>query len=347
MSSDPSSRNDLLRHQSFSGHPSSFIPEQSRPDSRGSVQSEVQQQPRHQRQASTSSHHDLQTEVYYNEDGQSRKRAKVQQADWRGRSSFGSKSGDLRVTAATAASMHMHRPIPRKAAAPGSDLEPPPRVPTPVPQRTQMLSQQQQAPRVNARRSLLRQASTADSDFMSDFDNFSDTIVSSPDDDSPGNSMTADGSPLDIPSSPPVFAHIDHPQPSSPGLPTLPPPRMADSGYMSERGFTSGGVMESMEDEDDRSPTGQDDEMAAHHRSRSTQSQTFIKTENSGDAMSLNGATAPWKRIGFATELPGDMDQLPQKMMLNLPPGRRDGSQGYVNTEDDVLRELFGDAVLP
>ena len=137
------SRNDLLRHQSFSGHPSNLgglAADNSRPGSRASVRSEVN----HQRQASapTLQHPQplqqrqeilQQTEVYYNEDGQPRKRAKVMQTDWRGRSSFGSKSADLRVTAATAASMHMQRPIAKRPAAPGSNLEPPPRVPTPVP----------------------------------------------------------------------------------------------------------------------------------------------------------------------------------------------------------------------
>lgn len=346
MGLDSSSRNDLLRHQSFSGNPSTLISEQSRPDSRASVRSEVQQTS-HQRQDSTLSYRSQhttaqQTELYYNEDGQPRKRAKVQQADWRGRSSFGSKSGDLRVTAATAASMHMHRPIARKATAPGSNLEPPPRVPTPVPQRTQMLPQQQQA---NARRSLLREASTADSDFMSDFENFSDAIASSPEDDSPSNSITAEGSPLDIPSSPPVFTGTYQPQPSSPGLPTLPPSRMADSGYMSERNLTSGNVMESMEEEEDRSPDAQDYQAAAQYRPRTKRSRTFIKTEESGDAISVND-TVPMKRIGFAMELPGDMNRLPEKMLLNVPPRRRDGSQGYVNTDDDILRELFGDNVV-
>jgi hypothetical protein len=356
------SRNDLLRHQSFSGRPSNLgghAADNSRPGSRASVRGEVN----HHRQASTPTlQHPQpqqqrqeilqQTEVYYNEDGQPRKRAKVMQTDWRGRSSFGSKSGDLRVTASTAASMHMIRPIAKRPAAPGSNLEPPPRVPTPVPQRTALLPQQQIAPR----RSLLRQASAADSDFMSDAENFSDAIVSSPEDgdDSPGNSITAEGTPQEIPSSPPVFPGMHPPQPSSPGLPTFPPPgRLADSGYMSDpRGFGSN-VVESLErDEADRSPDAQDYDMAARYKSRkdNTQSQLVIGS----DGMASVHAAPPTypsegpSEMNINLETPGDMNQLPNRMLLNIPPQRkeREGSQGYVASTDgtdEIFRELFGE----
>ena len=355
------SRNDMLRHQSFSGHPSTFgghAADNSRPGSRASVRSEVN----HQRQASTPilqhpqpRQQDVtqqQTEVYYNEDGQARKRARVTQTDWRGRSSFGSKSADLRVTAATTASMHMHRPIAKRPAAPGSNLEPPPRVPTPVPQINPLLPQQQIAPR----RSLLRQASAANSDFMSDADNFSDAIMSSPEegDESPGNSITAEGTPQEIPSSPPVFPDMNLPQPSSPGLPTLPPPgRLADSGYMSDpRGFGSN-VVESLErDEADRSPDDQDYEMAASYKSRKGRPKSESVIGSDGLAtMRPAPPTYPSKGVGdmdIQLETPGDMNQLPSRMFLNLPPPRkeREGSQGYVDSvdgTDEIFRELFGE----
>ena len=357
---DSSSRNDLLRHQSFSGHPSNFgssAADNSRPGSRASVRSEVN----HQRQASTSDLHtqqqqqelSQQTEVYYNEDGQPRKRAKVTQTDWRGRSSFGGKSADLRVTASNAASMHMHRPIPKRPTAPGSNLEPPPRVPTPVPQRTVHLPQQQVAPR----RSLLRQASAADSDLISDADNFSDAIVSSPeeDDESPGNSITADGTPQEIPSSPPVFPGMNAPQPSSPGLPTLPPPgRSADSGYMSDpRGFGSN-VVESLERDDaDRSPDAHDYEMAARYTSRKSNAQSQQLVIGSDGIASVQPARSTHPSEGpvemnINLETPGDMNQLPSRMLINLPQSRRDreGSQGYVapvDGTDEIFRELFGE----
>ena len=349
MGPESSIPNEALRHQSFSGTASNFA-DQSPPGSRASVRSEVQSS-NHQRQASTPStqqQHNVQqqTEVYYNEDGQPRKRAKVMQTDWRGRSSFGSKSSDLRVTAATTASMHMHRPIPKRPSAPGSNLEPPPRVPTPVPQMNSMLSQQQQLQQPNARRSLLRQTSAAESDFMSDNENFSDAIISSPEEDSPGNSITAEGTPQEIPSSPPVFQGISQPQPSSPGLPTLPPPRLADSGYMSERCFTSSNIIESLENDPDREPDALDYEMASQYRVRGRQqSHSIVKTEGVAPARPppTYPSDAPPSEMNINMETPGDMNQLPHKMLLSLPPGRREGSQGYVNSiDDEVLRDLFG-----
>lgn len=338
MVSDSNTHSTALRHQSFSGHPSNFD-DASRPGSRASVRSEAGSS-RHQRQASTQSlpqHQPLQTEtkVYYNEDGQPRKRAKVVQADWRGKSSFGSRSSDLRVNAATAASMHMHRPIPKRPTAPGSNLEPPPRVPTPVPRMNRSQPQPQQ---LNPRRSMLRQASTADSDFISDMDNFSDAIMSSPEEDSPGNSVNAEGTPPEIPSSPPVFAGINMPQPSSPGLPTLPPPRIADSGYMSERNMTSSNIAETLENEEDRSPDAQDYELAAQFKARNgrQQSQPLIKTEGLETARPMpplfdENAQAANRHMSF-----NDADN------IAMSREDREGSQGYVAT-DDIFRELFGD----
>ena len=354
MGPESSIHNDALRHMSFSGNPSNFATDQSRPASRASVASEVQTS-MHQRQASTPSipqQYTLQqqSEVYYNEDGQPRKRAKVTQTGWRGRSSFGSKSSDLRVTAATAASVHMHRPIPKRPTAPGSNLEPPPRVPTPVPRMYPMFPQKQQAQQ--SRRSLLRQASAAESDFMSDIGNFSVALMSSPEEESPGNSITADVSPQEIPSSPPVFPGVNLPQPSSPGLPTLPPPRIADSGYMSERGFNSSNVIESFENDEDRSPDAQDYEMASHYRPRGQQSHPIVKIEDSAAArLPMSGSGAPSSQMNIEMETPGDMNQLPHKILVNLPPGhpsRREGSQGYVpsNSDEDLFRELFGDDVV-
>ncbi|KAK4505657.1 hypothetical protein PRZ48_003622 [Zasmidium cellare] len=274
-----STHNEQIRHHSFSTQPPNFA-EQNRPGSRASVRSETNtsRQPYPIPQQPQQQHIQPQTEVHYNEDGQPRKRAKVTQTDWRGKSSFGGRSADLRVTAATASSMHMHRPIARRSTGPGADLEPPPRVPTPVPQRTLLPGQRTLQP-IPAR-SALRQASMADSDFGSDIEPLSDAMTS-PEGSSPANSMTADGTPMDIPSSPPLVPGFNQPTPSSPGLPTLPPARLADSGYMSERGFNSGNVMESMEDDENRSPDAEDMEMAAHYRSRHHREESFFKTEGS------------------------------------------------------------------
>jgi len=337
MGLNSSSLNEQLRHQSFSGNPTNFV-DQSRPGSRASARSESyqpsHQQQQHHHQTSTQPI-DLQsqTEIYFNEDGQPRKRAKVMQADWRGRSSFGTKSSDLRVTAATAASMQLHRPVPTRPSAPGSNLEPPPRVPTPVPQIHDLphqRSQQSAGPR-----SLLRQASTAaGSDFMSDIDQMSEAMMSSPEEDSPENSITADCTPQEFPSSPPLFPGINMPQPSSPGLPALPTPHKADSGYMSERNLNSSAFSDQAgADNEDRSPDANDYEMASRYQARKRPQQSRIKSEGllTTAMPPPYPSDAPTSEINFAVEEPGDMNRLPSRMLLNLPPHRaRESSQGYV-----------------
>lgn len=292
-----SSRSELLRHQSFSGNASSFT-EQTRPDSRGSVRSEsysshMQQHPLPSFEQQTTQQD---VEVYYNEDGQSRKRAKVVQADWRGKSSFGSRSADLRVTAAKSSSLQMFRPVAKRPSAPGSNLEPPPRAPTPVPQRTRPAHQRMSSAVV---RSSLRQASVVDSDAISDADLMSD-IMTSPEGSSPGNSLNGEGTPMDIPSSPPIVPGYNHPQPSSPGLPTV-ASHLADSGYMS--GFRSETIMESMEDDADRSPDPEDIEMARRYQARKGPQRHLVKTEGSP----IDGTPAPFSDMQFSSDMP-DVD---------------------------------------
>lgn len=344
MGLDSSTHNDLVRHQSFSAAIPTFSTEQSRPASRASVRSEGPLS-HHKRQASTQSlppqQLQVQNEAAFNEDGQPRKRAKVTQADWRGRSSFGAKSADLRVTAATAHSVHMHRPIAKKPVAPGSDLEPPPRAPTPVPRGNAMLRQGRS--NLGPSRSLLRQASTMtmDSDIMSDADQFSDAVVGSPEDGSPNNSINADMSPQDIPSSPPVLMQTYHMQPSSPQLPIL-APRLPDSGYMSERGLYSMNALDSQHDDDEnRSPDAQDLEVAAQYASRNARQPTAESTESMQSRSGMEG----WN---VNLETPGDMDQLPQKMLISR---HRQSHQGYVEHEEMSFEELFGsyldDSALP
>lgn len=307
--SSSSSRSELLRHQSFSGNAPSLT-DQTRPDSRGSVRSEsfsshMQQQPL---QAFEQQNAQQETESFYNEDGQSRKRAKVVQADWRGKSSFGSKSADLRVTAAKSSSMQMFRPVAKRPTAPGTNLEPPPRAPTPVPQRTRPVQ-----PRLQSAvgRSSLRQASVADSDAMSDVDLMSD-VMTSPEGSSPGNSMNGDGTPMDIPSSPPIVPGYNHPQPSSPGLPTM-ASHMADSGYMSG-GFRSGTIMESMEDDADRSPDAEYAQMARRYQSSKGPQSTLVKSEGSP----IEATPAPYSDMHFSSDVP------------EVEAGTRGRSHGYV-----------------
>ncbi|KAF2723606.1 hypothetical protein K431DRAFT_242424 [Polychaeton citri CBS 116435] len=316
-----------LRHQSFSvGVAAPGFADHSRPASRMSVRSEHPPS-HHQRQRSSPAIQTTQAQQYaevsYDEDGQPRKRAKVMQADWRGKSSFG-KKGDLRVTAATASSVHMHRPIAQRPnAAPGSNLEPPPRVPTPVPRFGRSLAQQ----RPTGGRTLLRQASTASmmgSDFMSDVESpgmSEGGMMSSPEDERSPSDI-GQLTPQDIPSSPPVFPEMlpQQPQPSSPGLPSLPPPRMADSGYMSERGFQSANAYDCLDEDENRSP-GARNYAAVKPYSRA-ESHPVMKTEHvTPSGRSEKHGASDQKH--FLMQAPGDMSQLPNRMLLNLPPGRR------------------------
>ena len=128
-----------------------------------------------------------------------------------------------------------------------------------------------------------------------------------------------------------------------PGLPTLPPARMADSGYMSSN------FLNSLENDEDRSPDPQDYEMAAQYRARGRRSHTVVKTERSASSRPLPPmypSDALNSDMNIEMEIPGDMNQLPHKMLLNLPPGRREQSQGYVSTDNDELfRELFGEEI--
>jgi hypothetical protein len=341
MGSDSNTFNEQLRHQSFSTAPPNFG-DQSRPGSRASVRSEsyVLSPNHHHRQLSTHSV-DLtqQVESFYGEDGQPRKRAKVTQADWRGKSSFGGRSSDLRVTAATAASMQMHRPVATRPSMPGSNLEPPPRVPTPTPQ---LGLPAQQRPRIPSARSMLRQTSTTGSDFMSDADQMSEA-VSSPEDMTPENSVIAGETPQDFPSSPPLFPGLNEGTPSSPGLPTLAVPVMADSGYMSERNITSSAYPD-MFDNKELSPDADDYITAGHYQPRQQQRKTHIKSEGLEAAKMPPPypSDAPTSEINFEWEQPGDMNQLPKRMLLNLPPGR--GVERYVDSYqtsyEDILRQM-------
>ncbi|GAM89039.1 hypothetical protein ANO11243_070730 [Dothideomycetidae sp. 11243] len=212
----------------------------SRPSSRTSVRSD------HQPRQTLASFENL------GEDGPARKRAKITQTDWRGKSTFGGNADSLRVTASTAASIRVHKPVPtRPNIVDATSLEPPPRAPTPVPH-----SQENGRMRPKGQASFLRresslyQAQTP----QSPFDIQSDAVMSSPED---AGDQTGEASPLEFPSSPPVM-----PEPSSPGL--LPLSRPLDSGYM------SGGALEYLQDDEDRPVNREDRNVVSKFKPRST-----------------------------------------------------------------------------
>lgn len=180
------------------------------------------------------------------EEGPARKRAKVTQADWRGKAPFGvhTAADSLRVAASTAASIRSHRPI---AARPSQDLsssEPPPRAPTPRPDNRSFPQYRNYA----QAESSLRRGSTMSSGGFSQQGNevFHESNMDSPLKE--GFTYT-EASSVGFPSSPSPFVSRN---PSlalpSPGLPDQsssyfpidPGPLPTDSGYFAtDSGYTS------------------------------------------------------------------------------------------------------------
>lgn len=196
------------------------------------------------------------------EDGPSKKRARTTKTDWRGRGSLGANSEPLRVTASTAASMRILRPIAIKPSEfTQAPLQEPPREPTPRPEepnaargRSRPMTQsrlssgslQGQRPPSRA----WSQVSERGGTYQNAAAAFADNAANS----GPANSLN------DIASSPPTLDR-GMMMPSSPVLPTL--PRQVDSGYM------SGPVEHPFEEEDEMRPIDKEDlEVAAQYSKR-------------------------------------------------------------------------------
>ncbi|KAF2740156.1 hypothetical protein EJ04DRAFT_482909 [Polyplosphaeria fusca] len=166
-----------------------------------------------------------------NEEGSSKKRARVTKANRPRKTALATNNDSLRVTASTAASVRLHRPVAMNPAMAAASAEQFPRAPTPRPGGVASFKGRET---VRPQPSLLRHASVdGGRSFMSPYDSsaFSDHAIESADDGGPSPGETA----LEIPSSPPVMPQpIASPAPSSPGLPTLPYPH--DSGFVSDLG---------------------------------------------------------------------------------------------------------------
>jgi hypothetical protein len=163
------------------------------------------------------------------EDGPARKRARLQQADWNGRGSFGTTADSLRVAVSTSASLRGFRP----GSVVGNSSarhEMTPRAPTPragekkggrplVQNRTSNLRRESSASHTSLPTQMDQNMMRADSGIFSVDDDARSSHFSSP---SPN-----------LPSSPPEYTPIeDLFLPSSPGLPELPFP--TDSGFQSD-----------------------------------------------------------------------------------------------------------------
>ncbi|KAF2865489.1 hypothetical protein BDV95DRAFT_612635 [Massariosphaeria phaeospora] len=220
------------QHNTFQGRPLSpalssismqqyHFPQDSRPASRASFRSESAVQPLHY----GSEGPDQQ------EEGPAKKRARVTRAKRPKKSALGANADSLRVTASTAASVRLHKPVATNPAMALASIEQIPRAPTPRPHdlsRTQL-----HGPMRPPAPSLLRHTSMDQGRrYVSPYESasFSDNAMDEGDDergDSPAETS------MDIPSSPPVMSpRIASSAPSSPGLPTLPLP--VDSGFVSD-----------------------------------------------------------------------------------------------------------------
>ncbi len=250
-----------------------------RPGSRASTRSDAQV-------VSRRSHSDLNDASEADGFGAApRKRARLSRADWQGKSSFGPQADSLRVTASTAASIRVHRPVPNRPGHPEPDhADGGHRPPTPRPDA--MSRQQRDRP---MGQSLLRQESSLDSNsYVSPYSSALD-LPTRPPSAHGGFSEQQSGSPegtfTEIPSSPPVLPQGSYIfGPSSPSLP--PQPTYPDSGFMS-------GTAD--REEDDEQPT---QSTGAHNR-----------TKNYG-----------WRRKAqpgsfFLEETPGPPELLPTKIL--------------------------------
>jgi hypothetical protein len=150
------------------------------------------------------------------DDGQSRKRARLTQTEWRGRPSFGKQTDSLRVVASTAASIREFRPSMLDNTSAGTDFGP--RAPTPRPTGKRLRPTNMSHSQSHLRRnSALSDAQSTGP--HSDASVYDDGIASSP----------------DIPSSPPVFDMQDDYRSQAPSSPTLPEASLFnDSGFQSD-----------------------------------------------------------------------------------------------------------------
>ena len=188
------------------------------------------------------------------EEGSSRKRARVMQAEWDGKQDFGKQQDSLRVAASTAASVRIHQPT---AFRPGQNahlsLENQPRAPTPIAD----LSQKQSRPRLPVSKSNLGSHS-----MLSEVSSAEPRRAASASDKAPEWSpekSQAESSPLDIASSPPIFPANSTTQ-SSPRLPEF-PRTFDDSGFMSA-------AFDDLFDDEELRPLDDDDYAAAAQYSK-------------------------------------------------------------------------------
>lgn len=276
----------------------------SRPSSRASVKRPRKSRTKSNVGGNTSAYEDATD----GDDGPpTKKRAKVVQADWEGRSSFGTGSDSLRVAASTTNSIRTFRPIaiaPANSGVAGSHLQEIPRAPTPVPGRGRKAkSLQRTLSHGNIRRdSVASQGSQ--SRYQSPY-SLEDRPVLTQEQEvrlsiesamtSPEKNNDSSGeTPPDIASSPPVLMRgisTRQSSPQAPSSPVLPQMPRTDSGFMS-------GNMDDMAD-----LFGEEEEIQ----------------------LPVNQNTVPVRRneFSFHEVTPGPMELLPRKQAIFEPAKHR------------------------
>ncbi|KAL9051230.1 MAG: hypothetical protein Q9162_006157 [Coniocarpon cinnabarinum] len=241
---------------------------------------------------------------------QPRKRARVEQTSWKGRSALQTTTDSLRVAASTAASIRGHAlPAANTAAAQIAANEAPARPPTPRPSASGALKRTNTSLADDAVMHRPRQPSglVGISDALTDNEA---SMASSPESqfDSVGST------PLDIPSSPPLVGQMPFVEASSPVL-----PRSAD---FVDSGFGSGGFDDLFDDKiPDEDPTARGE----------------IQAMPSTNVNAVQAETMLTSELSITEEVPGDPSLLPQKTFLTKRPpqpktGKRDTKRRAAST---------------
>ncbi|KAL8914212.1 MAG: hypothetical protein Q9171_001083 [Xanthocarpia ochracea] len=192
------------------------------------------------------------------EEGPSKKRAKVTKADYPGSSGF-AKQPELRVAASTAASVRIHQPTAvRRSTRAASSLEGPPREPTPV----AGLSNPSSRPLLPPRRSTLRGDPLIAEDIQyqspyppSDMGKVAESETNSPE----GSRAESSNTPAEFASSPPAY-------PAS--MTALSSPRLPNVSREMDSGFMSGEIDDLFEDEESRPLDDDDLDVATQYMKR-------------------------------------------------------------------------------
>jgi hypothetical protein len=220
MSSNPQDTRASSPAMSTNSYNPYFPNQDSRPASRASFHSEYMAQSHH--------HTRMTSEGHNQQEDPPKKRVRLTQAKRPKKTVLGANNDSLRVTASTAASVRLHRPVATNPATALASIEQVPRAPTPRPSHSMAHPQGLRPPAP----SLLRHASMDESrPYVTPYESgvFSDAAVDSADDER----GSPDETPTYMPSSPPLMPQrLPSSAPSSPGLPTLPYP--TDSGFVSD-----------------------------------------------------------------------------------------------------------------